>query len=94
MENNEKTKASQNEEKVGGTTPTEEIKRSEKDLTYNDEEEEYVPERNIPPDPYAEDGNTTQGGPYFAFFAALIVMALMLAVWLFSALYFGRWDLI
>ncbi len=45
-------------------------------------------------DPYADDAKTTTGGPYYAFFAALIVMSLMLAIWLFAALYFGRWELI
>lgn len=45
-------------------------------------------------DPYAEDANTTGGSPYFAFFAAMIVMSLMLAIWFFAALYFGRWTLI
>lgn len=74
------------------TSPPE-TKGSDEKLTY-EEEEEYEPKGDYPEDPYAEDANTTSGEPYFAFFAALIVMALMLAVWLFSALYFGRWNLI
>ncbi len=61
---------------------------------YVDEDEEYE-EAPLPfDDPYIKDAGTTKGSPYFAFFAALIVMALMLAVWLFSAIYFGRWSLI
>lgn len=60
-----------------------------------DEEEEYEEKKTVPSDndPFVEEGKTTGGEPYFAFFAALILMSLMLAVWLFSALYFGRWFL-
>lgn len=94
MESNTESLSNEEKRTEGGTSVSPpETKGSDEKVTY-EEEEEYEPEGNYPEDPYAENANTTQGGAYFAFFAALIVMALMLAVWLFSALYFGRWSLI
>ncbi|AKA48861.1 hypothetical protein IX51_06815 [uncultured archaeon] len=87
MENNENMKKKMETPVKEPTTPKPEEK-------YFEEEEEYEEAKEPVDDPYIEDAGTTKGGPYFAFFAALIVMSLMLAVWLFSALYFGRWNLI